>query len=446
MDYIPPSLKFAASKLQFSRSRFRLETQGNTTVKPGQTLSIVMPEAAILDMASFRLMADVTTTKNGTINSKAPADFSSLISSFSVFIGGVCVSQSSNDYGTIARVLKLVKSSRDRDGSIDNTLTHGLIDGDDALDDFSVAWTPQTGLWNASTRYLPTSITGSVVLQLQLATPSVLCYKEDGSANVFGTAYAGDSGKLGNAQLGDFSISDIHATCDTINMAGGNYEAMLMDRLNSGESLPIVYSEYSTFRKSGVNSTSHEVTCAVSSSSLDALYTVCQYSNYNERGINTRVLPGVGSNTDANTSNALYFDSFNSETKKKGSMTYQYFVNSVPQSSVPCTVLDAAADLSLMGDRTHLSSQGHMVTSLHDFQKGKAIFPCVLKNCESVKNVRSGYDARGSNSSITVQLRGQVMPSANAGNQIPASISTLVIAESSQVMHINGGRQITIEY
>ena len=446
MEYVPASLKFAASKLAFSRSRFRLETQGNTTVNPGQTLTIVMPESAILDLSSFRLMATVTTTKHGTISSKSPADFSSLISSFSVFIGGVCVSQTSNDYGTIARVLKLVKSSRDRDSSIDNTLSHGIIDGDDTADDFSVAWTPQTGLWNASTRYLPTSITGSVVLQIQLATQAVLCYKEDGGSNVFGTAYGDDAAKLASAKLGDFSLSDIHATCDTVNMGGGSYEAMLMDRLNSGESLPIVYPEYSTFRKSGITSTQHEVTCAVSSSSLDCLYTVCQYSNYNERGINTRALPGGGASTDANSSNALYFDSFNSATKKKGSMTYQYFVNSVPQSSVPCTVLDAAADLSLINDRTHLSSQGHMITSLHDFQKGKAIFPCVLKNCESVKNIRSGYDARGSNSSITVQFRGQVMPVADTDDQIPAEISTLVIAESSQVMHVHGGRQITIEY
>ena len=67
-----------------------------------------MPENALLDLKSFRLMATVTTTKNGTISSKAPADFSSLISSFSVFVGGVCVSQATNDYGVIARVLKMV--------------------------------------------------------------------------------------------------------------------------------------------------------------------------------------------------------------------------------------------------------------------------------------------------------------------------------------------------
>ena len=102
MEYIPSSLKFAASKLNFSRSRFRLETQGNTTVRAGQTFSIVLPENSLLDLKSFRVMATVITTKDGTMSAKAPADFSSLISSFSVFVGGVCVSQASSDYGVIA--------------------------------------------------------------------------------------------------------------------------------------------------------------------------------------------------------------------------------------------------------------------------------------------------------------------------------------------------------
>ena len=445
MDYIPPSLKFAAGKLAFSRSRFRLETQGATTVAPGNTLTIVCPENAILDLKSWRLMARVTTTKNGTISSKAPADFSSLISSFSVFVGGVCVSQATNDYGTIARVLKLVKSNRDRDGSIDGTLSHGQIDGEDEADDFHVAWTPQTGLFDASTRYLPTSLTGSVTITIQLNTNAALCFKED-SAD-FGTNYGGDAGKVANAQLGSFQLSEIYATCDTINMSNGTYEAMLFDRLNSGETLPMVYKEYHTFRKSGITSTSHEVQCAISSSSLDCLYTVMQYGNYNSVGINTRVLSGVSNNADANTSNALYFDAFNgSATKTVGTLKYQYFINSVPQSSVPGTVLDAAADLSLIGNRTTLHSMGHMVTALADFQAGKAIFPCVLNNTESPLNVRSGLDLRGSNSSCVVQFTNQTVPTASAAGQIPDNFTTLVISESSQIMHIGGGRQITIEY
>jgi hypothetical protein len=87
-----------------------------------------------------------------------------------------------------------------------------------------------------------------------------------------------------------------------------------------------------------------------------------------------------------------------------------------------------------------------MITALGDFQHGKAIFPCVLYNTESPANIRSGLDLRGSNSSIVVKFSNQVVPTADADGQIPGDFSTLVISESSQIMHIGGGRQITIEY
>ena len=87
-----------------------------------------------------------------------------------------------------------------------------------------------------------------------------------------------------------------------------------------------------------------------------------------------------------------------------------------------------------------------MITALADFQAGKAIFPCVLNSTESPNNVRSGLDLRGSNSSCVVQLTNLTVPTAAANAQIPDNFTALVISESSQVMHIGGGRQITIEY
>jgi len=111
---------------------------------------------------------------------------------------------------------------------------------------------------------LPTSLTGSVTITIQLNTNAALCFKED-SAD-FGTNYGGDAGKVANAQLGSFQLSEIYATCDTINMSNGTYEAMLFDRLNSGETLPMVYKEYHTFRKSGITST--RMKCSVQSHPL----------------------------------------------------------------------------------------------------------------------------------------------------------------------------------
>ena len=93
MDYIPESLKFLADRLGFSRSRFRLETQGQKSISPGQTLTIQLPENALIDLKSFRIFGKVETNKDNTVSAKAPADFASLISSMSVYCGGVCISQ-----------------------------------------------------------------------------------------------------------------------------------------------------------------------------------------------------------------------------------------------------------------------------------------------------------------------------------------------------------------
>jgi hypothetical protein len=105
MDFIPKSAAYAARQLNFSRSRFRIETQGSKDLSPNQSVSFQLPENALLDMKSFRIHANVdcTTPSSTTTHvTKSPADFSSLIASFSVFVGGVCVSQSNNDYAEIS--------------------------------------------------------------------------------------------------------------------------------------------------------------------------------------------------------------------------------------------------------------------------------------------------------------------------------------------------------
>ena len=55
---------------------------------------------------------------------------------------------------------------------------------------------------------------GTACITIQLNTNAALCFKED-SAD-FGTNYGGDAGKVANAQLGSFQLSEIYATCDTM--------------------------------------------------------------------------------------------------------------------------------------------------------------------------------------------------------------------------------------
>ena len=85
------------------------------------------------------LTTSATPTGGAEIFGKLPADVSSLISSVEVYCGGVQITQSCQEYNTMCRILKLVRSSRDRDGSVDSLLAHSTISSaTDAVDDVSV--------------------------------------------------------------------------------------------------------------------------------------------------------------------------------------------------------------------------------------------------------------------------------------------------------------------
>ena len=146
MEVVPQEVRFAAAKLAaFNRNRLKLETAGSTTASAGNIVTVTLPENAVIDLKSFKVHMRLTTTDlnaNAThARAKLPADVSSLISNFEVYIGGVSVAQSCAEFGSCCKILKIVRSSRDRDGSIDNTLAHGAITTNQAVDDVNVVFT-----------------------------------------------------------------------------------------------------------------------------------------------------------------------------------------------------------------------------------------------------------------------------------------------------------------
>ena len=390
MQFIPKQVAFAAAKLEgFSRNRFKLETAGATSATAGSVVTINMPENAIIDIKSLRLHMDVATNKNGTISAKLPADISSLISTCELYCGGVQLSQGCSEWNTVNRILKIVKSSRDRDSSVDSLLSHGTVSAGDTADDVSVVLSPQTGFFESSTRYLPTQLTGALTLRLTFAPNSVLAFKEDTVA--FG-ADLDSAPKRANAALGSYTATNIFCTCDSIQMGDG-YEQMLLDRLSQEESIPICFKEYYTFSQHGITSTAHSNRFSLSASSIDALYAVFRSGNYQDVGINTRLYSGV-TFSDANCSNALHFQSFNSSTTKRGTLKYHWNVNNVRYPQYDANILEAAADLSYLTDQTERDGKGHMVTSLQDFNSGKCVVPLILNMPGQALNVQSGYDSR----------------------------------------------------
>ena len=448
MEFVPRDVAFAVSKIaNFNSNAYRLETNGATSASPNGIITITLPSASVIDLRSFKVHMDVTTTADtttaaNTVFGKLPSDASSLIAQCEVYCGGIQISQGFSEFNTVSKVKKLVHSSRDRESSIDQTLSHGIITTTDAVDDVSVIFKPHIGLFaESSTRYLPTSLTGDISVRLTLASNAVLTYKE-ATVGMPGS-FSGANARAAALNV-SYSVANIHATCAVCTL-GDMYESLLLDRLTQEEFLSVNVKEYYTFSLHGTSSTAHDVRFSLSASSIDRIYTVMRDANYQTPGIRTREYPGAAL-TDANCSNFFFFKSFNSSNTKTGALKYHHTVNNVRHPQYDGDCLDAAHELTMISDSQGLTGRGNMITTLTDWNQGKAIVPLQLQMPGQPVNVQSGYHSKGNTTQFSVSLSGLTLPAANATTQVSAALSTLVIVETTAQLRIQGAKQCAVAY
>ena len=209
--------------------------------------------------------------------------------------------------------------------------------------------------------------------------------------------------------------------------------------------MPINVKEYYTFSLHGTTGTSHDVRFALSASSIDRLYTVCRDGNYQTNGIRTRQYSSP-TFSDAHVSNFFNFKSFNSATSTKGTLRYQYQVNSVNHPVYQADVLDAAHELLMISNQHGLMGRGNMITSLPDYNGGKAVIPLQLCMAGADVSLQTGYNSRGSYSQFSISLQGQVVPTADPDSQVTAAISTMVICETTAQIRLAGMQSVSVAY
>ena len=452
MEIIPKDVAFATAALTgMNRNRFRLETNGATSAGPSSIVTITMPSNALIDLKTFRIAMDLTTTKNeatpgtpaaGDVYAKLPADVSSLFSSIEVYCGGVQITQSCSEYNTVNSILKIVRCTRDRDGSVDRLLSHGSITTDSAADDVSVVLSDFKGfLGESSTRYLPTNLTGDLTIRLTMAPTSVLTFKEHGVTA--GENFSGATARTKAAAL-TYSALNIHATIDTISL-GPAYDSMLMQRLQSEEFLPVNFKEYYTFSLHGTTANAHSLRFSLNASSVDACYAVFRDGNYMSNGI--KMQKYIGANlVDEHCANAFFYKSFNDSNTKRGSLKYKWTVANVSYPQYSADIMDAAADLSLLTNQVSTHDRGHMVTSLAKFNQGMCVIPLVLNLPGQDLNVASGYNCKGGNVSFSFEVSGQTPPNAADATQATNAISTFVVVETTAQLRIMGQKSVAVSF
>lgn len=445
----------------YTSNRFKLEVQGSgASAKQGNIVSVLLPENSLIDLKSLRWCFRMTGKAAGAAGiSIIGDDVRSVIQSVNVFINGVSVQQNMPEYNTLCHVLGLIDNNTNRENSVDNVLSNGLMysgtskttpeDKDFVVD----KWRGFLG--ESNMRYLDTSLFGSVQIRITLAPPAaaVAPYCSDGTLG-----FEDVSGVTFSAL--DYELHDLHFTIDCISL-GMDYGRVLKEMVAREGVLPVNYREYYNYPLSNQSGTSFVNRFQLSTQSLNMLLSVNRRGDYAAgEGLKpynfptNPVVKGAYKHDKALSSgaytNAYYkFCSFTDEAAAKADlntdMTYQWSVNNVSMPQFPSNLKQAVADLIYYADKCDTKRDfGNMVSTFEDFKLSKCIIPLRLSFNDNIA-LMSGYSTRGVNSTLSLSVRNLNQTAITQGSP-NGTFDNLVFASTTATLRVAEGKALAVSY
>ena len=111
---LPSNLSFFMSRLQgVSTSHFKIFPQSSDNASSGKIIRFEMPNNSLVNLKNLRLFFNASTA-NATANKggRLPNDISSLIERVAVYMGGVLVQNSFNQYNTLVHAKAAIEGSK----------------------------------------------------------------------------------------------------------------------------------------------------------------------------------------------------------------------------------------------------------------------------------------------------------------------------------------------
>ena len=441
-SFLPPNLSFVAKQMSnYSRNRFRLETNSTkNVVTAGDVITVNLPESALLDMKSFRWVfnaSSVAPASTATNLSFFPSNMQSLIERVEIYINGVQVQNGCAQYNTLCQVLKLGRSNNDRNDSIENCLSKSHItdigasaaNTIDPPTNVSCVIDKWYGFLNeTSTRFLDTSLLGQIQIRITLATEKVMIPFEKVASRGFDISMT----VFDNASYLNYKLEEIYFTIDSL-VVDPMYSMALRDQLAKNEFIPINYKEYYTYTLGSQVSDSYQNRFALSSGSIDKLYGITRPSEYNTGNVVAVTVEGA-TGTDKHVAKYFAFESL-SEASYSGNadnLKYQWSINNVAHGQYRAQLIEACADLAYINDKCGDYSAGIMPTNFKTFKTAQTVIPLVLNHPETPISVMSGYNSRGINSMMVLDVQGLDKTKATAGYESMVIVETTAQIRASQ--------------
>jgi len=449
---LPANLLFVAEQLSgYNRNRFRIEPTSATEATAGRIITINLPENALIDMNSIRFHFDADAGHNGNTVGLLPEFADAFISNLEVYINGIQVQQSSQDYNMIAHTLRLGGWNQDCQQSKGRLVNHAQIYGDKAEthafgdvsgvgEIASLVIDQWAGFLNqVSTRFLPTSLLGQIQIRITLAPNAILS----------GCSASNTAVDLSAAEVAtppSYTLTNMYFTVDSI-VVPDAYNQLLRNQLSSSV-LPLNYNEYYTFNSPNTAGATLSNRFNLASGCIDKIMAVNRANDYNVFGeaIDLSTKATLTSPLDARGNKLVgkYFASYSNKLQTErdsedGTLRYNFNVNNVQYPQYEARNSDAMADVAYTCDKVGMKTEGHLISSPTAFCRGQALYTLQLNHPGMGLRCQSGYNSRGINSTFGFTMKG-LEPGAGTNKE------SLVIVTTTAQMRIASGRSLAISF
>ena len=463
MSYSPQLVYFLDKLSSFSTNVFKLMPNGSTDASPNQITRITLPANALLNTRSFKLHFRASTTGVGA---RLPADLSTLVERVEVSAGGVQLSQGTNFYNTLVNAKAAIQGSRCDSVTGHSELVRankfdGSAVGASAGDDETyTTGTPHVidkwegFLGTCEPKILDAAILPDLVVSIYWADNTVLASCKQNTTYPLFIA-APDAGASAA-----YSISDIHASIETIGLADAVYDNMVSSMIASKGFVEIPFKQYFSFSNTHTGSSRF----TVATQSLDRLWTAWRATGYNTlgapqpvpgysegagRATNTTVAGNAQANIIAGINDAIaglssyggmhgtgaqekYLTKYQKFTEPgaDGALKYQFQLNGAYYPQYPAGMED-------MYQITKNSLPGSIKYGLTKEQLRDSYFvQCIRLNMPDSEFSRtiSGLDTR------SVSLNGYV----NTTGTLSSDPNLMIFAECTSSLRVGAGRQLEI--
>ena len=267
-QFYPDSLRYYHRELSgFSKSQVRVSPLNQTSATDGQTVIIEIPNNSIVDMNPQLFFTIATASTTGTDQLALPNNIESIIERLQIVVGSqvaVDIPNYRHLFNAMVNATCTIDKYHEREVLQQSSAKPDLAAATDGVNQGTFCIKDWLGSLSDDVQYLHTSLLPTVQLRITLATATQAL-----SAHATGDVNAAAAGAL------SFTLSDITAIFETVEMGNPMYQNALLERVQDIERpLRIDYRNYFSFLESR-SASSGTFRVNVSSQSIDRLV-VCQ--------------------------------------------------------------------------------------------------------------------------------------------------------------------------